>query len=248
MCLSTPAACGESQQLKHYGLRYCIMAALLTAVSAELQEVRHTASTSGEITLEGCPDHVSWKDAPFANELEPDVPTYVYWLRALFTPKETTTLVRTLMPASFSTAADSTDLLPSYEVYLLGAGKPADALQHDAARLARARALVLPRIEQCVLPFVRRKFGCPECVPCISLARRYKPTERTQIQSHRDALARVTLVIELQPGDASSPAAAAAAGGLFVKSSDAAAPSFVPMRAGDAFVHDYALLHGMQIN
>jgi hypothetical protein len=116
------------------------MAALLTAVSAELQEVRHTASTSGEITLEGCPDHVSWKDAPFANELEPDVPTYVYWLRALFTPKETTTLVRTLMPASFSTAADSTDLLPSYEVYLLGAGKPADALQHDAARLARARS------------------------------------------------------------------------------------------------------------
>ena len=143
VCLGTPAACGESQQLKHYGLRYCIMAALLTAVSAELQEVRHTASTSGEITLEGCPDHVSWKDAPFANELEPDVPTYVYWLRALFTPKETTTLVRTLMPASFSTAADSTDLLPSYEVYLLGAGKPADALQHDAARLARALSCCL---------------------------------------------------------------------------------------------------------
>ena len=215
-------------------MRCCIMAALLTAVSAELQEVRHVARTSGEVTLEGCPDHVSWKDAPFANELEPDVPTYVYWLRALFTPKETTTIVRTLMPASFSTAADSTDLLPSFEVYLLGAGKPAEAPQHDAARLARARALVLPRIEQCVLPFVRRKFDCPECMPCISLARRYKQTERTQIQPHRDALARVTMVLELQPGDASSPAAAAAAGGLFVKSSDAAAPSFVPMRAGAA--------------
>ena len=58
----------------------------------------------------------------------------------------------------------------------------------------------------------------------------------------------MTVVVELQPGDASSPAAAAAAGGLFVKSSDAAAPSFVPMRAGDAFVHDYALLHGVQLN
>ena len=178
----------------HFDVRSCVMPALLTAVSADLHEVRHTASTTGEVTLEGCPDHVSWKDAPFANELEPDVPTYVYWLRALFTPKETTMLVRTLMPASFSTAADSTDHMPSYEVYLLGAGRPADALPHDMARLARARALVLPRIEQCVLPFVRRKFGCQDCVPCISLARRYKPTERTSVQPRVEE-------IEYPPGD-----------------------------------------------
>ena len=38
------------QRLKHFGVRCCVMAALFTAVSAELREVRHTASTSGEVT------------------------------------------------------------------------------------------------------------------------------------------------------------------------------------------------------
>lgn len=207
--------------------------------------VRHSSRATGEISLDGCPEHVAWKDAPFPNALQPDDPSFVFWLRSLFTTKEAAVLTRLLMPAAFSTAADSTDHLPSYEVYLLGGGRVADAAAQDELRLERARALLFPRIEQCVTPFVRRKFECKACVPCTSLVRRYKPGERSQVRPHRDALSRVTVVVELQPGDASSPAAAAAAGGLYIQKSETSEQSVVPMRAGDAFLHDYQLLHGV---
>ena len=207
--------------------------------------VRHTGRTTEDISLDGCPEHVKWKDAAFPNALDPDRPSLVFWLRSLFTPAEAARLVRILMPAAFSTAADSIDHNPSFEVYLLGAGRAANAAPQDAARLERARELILPRFEQCAMPFLRRKFDCEACVPCVSLARRYKPSERKHVPAHRDSLAAVTVVVELQPADGSSAAAAAAAGGLFIQSAADAKRNGVPMRAGDAFLHGYTLLHGV---
>ena len=209
----------------------------------------HTSPSTDPRHLPGCPAHTRWKEAPFANALHPSNPTSVFWLRQLFTSAEAASLTRLLTSAAFSTAADSTDHEPSYEAYLLGAGSPSVAeAAGDAARLDAVRALLLPRLESCVTPFVRQKFDCPECVACTSLVRRYRRDERSQVRPHRDALSRVTVVVELQPGDASSPEAAAAAGGLFVQKAEADAPSIVPMRAGDSFLHDYQLLHGVQLN
>ena len=213
----------ESTESRRH-MRCCIMAALLTAVSAELQEVRHVARSSGEVTLEGCPDHVSWKDAPFANELEPDVPTYVYWLRALFTPKETTTIVRTrcLHPSAPRPTRPTPALFRS-TFSAPRSPRPRSTTQRGACARPRAAS-----IEQC--PAVRRKFDCPDCMPCISLAS--LQADRADPDASRRSRAR-----DMVPSCSRAtprPAAAAAAGGLFVKSSDAAAPSFVPMRAGAA--------------
>ena len=225
----------------------CLLVTTLALARSDMQAVRHKGSSTGFISLDGCPSHVSWRDAPFTNSLEPEKQSHVYWLRSLFTAKEAATLVRMILPARFSTAADSTDHLPSFELYLLGAGKPATAEPRDEARLERLRSLILPRVESCITPFLRRKFACEACLPCVSLVRRYKPTERSDVQPHRDALARVTVVVELQPADGSSPAAAARAGGLFIQTAEAAELSFVPMRAGDAFLHDFELLHGVKL-
>ena len=73
-------------------------------------------------------------------------------------------------------------------------------------------------------------------------------SERTLVRPHRDALARVTVVVELQPADGSSPAAAAKAGGLFIQKSEDSNVSMVPLRAGDAFLHDYSLMHVFQLS
>ena len=213
-----------------------VLVALQLPLTARAGAVRHSAAQTGEVSLDGCPEHVRWKDAAFPSALEPETPSYVYWLRSLFSAAEAASLVRTLTPTTFSTEADSIDHQPSYEVYLLGGGVPtaADASPRDAARLERARALVLPRFEQCVTPFLRRKFpGCEACVPCIALARRYKSSERTYVAAHRDSLSDVTVVVELKPANGSSPAAAAAAGGLFVQTSEESERNVVPMRAGE---------------
>lgn len=232
-----------------FALSSCGCGGLSVPVRAELRAVRHTSDAKNDaLSIDGCPGHVSWKDAPFPNALEPEEPSRVHWLRSLFTQQEAASVVRLLTPAVFSAAADSTDHLPAFELYLLGGGKPAAGEPGDAGRLEAVRSLVLPRIEACVTPFVRSKFGCAECLPCISLARRYTPSERTLVRPHRDALARVTVVVELQPADGSSPAAAAKAGGLFIQKSEDSNVSMVPMRAGDAFLHDYSLMHGVKLS
>ena len=85
------------------------LVALQQPLTAAAGAVRHAAPETGDLALDGCPSHVKWKDAAFPSALEPDTPSYVYWLRSLFTAAEAATLVRTLTPAKFSTEADSID-------------------------------------------------------------------------------------------------------------------------------------------
>lgn len=224
-------------------MRWLIVCA--TVAAGHAQATRHQQQrVTGEYTLDGCPAHVRWRDASFPNALMPDQPSTVFWLQSLFTPEEAVRLVKLLQKASFSDAADSTDHLPSYELYLLTGGQPASSSADGIGKAAalRIRALIMPRFKKCVLPFVREKFNCPACMPCISLARRYQPDERTEVQPHRDALARVTVVVELQPAQAGPKG-----GGLFIQQAEDAPTNFVPMRPGDAFLHDYELLHGVRV-
>lgn len=218
-----------------------VVATTLASVAHAQDEKRHTVRRhTGEIELDGCPAHVRWKDSPFPNALEPDRPSYVYWLHSLFSAPEAKELVQTLERASFSTAADSTDLQPAHEIYLLG---NTDGAHPDhRARIEKARSIVVPRFEQCVTPFVRRKFGCPKCVPCRSLIRRYRPHERTNVVPHRDTQADVTVVVELLPANPTQQG-----GSLYIQRSGEDEPNMVPLRPGDAFLHDYSLLHGVRL-
>ena len=50
----------------------------------------------------------------------------VFWLRALFSRAETASLIRLAEMSKFDTEPDSTDLLPSHELYLLQRGRPKD--------------------------------------------------------------------------------------------------------------------------
>ena len=76
-------------------LSSCGCGGLSVPVRAELRAVRHT-SKNGALTIDGCPGHVSWKDAPFPNALEPEEPSRVHWLRSLFTQQEAASVVRLL--------------------------------------------------------------------------------------------------------------------------------------------------------
>ena len=113
-------------------------------------------------------------------------------------PAEAHALIAIAEKHSFSEEPDSTDLLPSHELYLLQRGRPA---------VEPVWAAIGERVERCVLPFVRTKFGCPNCVPCVSMVRRYKASERLRVTTHRDIESSVTMVVELRPAGATPEAA-----------------------------------------
>ena len=96
------------------------------------------------------------RDAHFPNGLEPERPSLVFWLSALLTTEESSELVSFLeAQARFGTHADSTDLQPAYELYLLGRGKVAES----EAGAAEVWARIGRRVEDCVAPFVRCEPG-----------------------------------------------------------------------------------------
>ena len=96
-------------------LAWLLLAA--AACDAELQAKQRTGQGTAAVSLDGCPSHVAWRDAPFPSALEPGVPNYVFWLRQLFTAEEATGLARLLGGANFSDAADTTDHRPSHAVW-----------------------------------------------------------------------------------------------------------------------------------
>ena len=206
--------------------------ALLPTAQLRAQRVAAQHAT-GPYELTGCPSHTFWRDATFPTELEPDRPSFVFWLRALLSPAEAHALIAIAEKHSFSEEPDSTDLLPSHELYLLQRGRPA---------VEPVWAAIGERVERCVLPFVRTKFGCPNCVPCVSMVRRYKASERLRVTTHRDIESSVTMVVELRPAGATPEA-----GGLYIASSQEGETSFPTLRAGDAFIHDFGLLHGVRV-
>jgi len=201
--------------------------------SAIPQSVKKVARVTDDISLDGCASNVNWHDAQLPNELDPSKQTIVYWLRSLFRQDELDTIVKMLDVSSFGTHGDSTDSLPAYEMYLNANSDQSQVL----------KSFVMPRIESCVMPFVRKKYDCPECVPCVSIARRYNPNERSFMVAHRDTVSSVTVVVELKSAQPQP-----SAGGLFIKSSQQSDPAFPSLRPGDAFIHNYELLHGVSID
>ena len=180
----------------------------------------------------------------------------LFWLGSLFTAEEAAAVVELLAdaPRTFSTAPDSTDLQPAFEATLLNRGRVIDddddsslsAAGASAAAVARKAWLehaIGDRVRRCVTPFVREKFRCPKCVPCVSIARRYRQGERLQVSPHRDVQSLVTMTVELQHAQP-----APESGGLYLMSGDSGIPNYPFLRAGDAFLHNYELLHGVKVS
>ena len=79
------------------------------------------------------------------------------------------------------------------------------------------------------------------CRPCFSLVRRYLPNERTTHNIHRDGQALVTAVVGL------SDYGKDFLGGLYV-AANKMPRQVIPLRKGDVVMHQYDLLHGVQVN
>ena len=208
-------------------------------VTADFDALEVERRAKAAIDMAGCPERTQWQHATLPNELEPGIPSAVYWLLSLFSAEDTAEIVTYLREhATFSTHPGSTDMQPEFASYIYTHG----AVIEDAPWKNHIWIKLSELLASCVTPFVRQKFACATCVPCTSLVRRYRPKERKQIFAHRDAESKVTLVLELQPARP-----VGAAGGLYIMEGTEANRSFPALAAGDAFVHGHELLHGVYL-
>ena len=210
-----------------------------TSVAASYDSARATRATERASWASTLPFFDTADECPNATVLESTPSTLfagtdveLFGLPSLFSPEETAAIIAAAEREPFSTEGDSTDGLPSYEIYPMSEG---------TVILPELIALVSGRIERCVTPVVRARWRRDDLVPCTSLLRRYRPGERIEVKPHRDLQAAVTVVVELQP---------AAWGGLFTDATGHASPATMrpsDMRTGDAVAHDFQLLHFVHV-
>ena len=153
---------------------------------------------------------------------------------------------------------DTVDQAPTFQANIFEDGEP---------RLPELAELLTPIIEARLLPYVRAKFGRPDACVADCLLRRYMPGERTSLALHYDveAFATAILPLSIQQGEedaaaaddddddaAPTPPAAALStysGGLFVQGG----PSRRHRRSvrfaarGDVLVHQFDLMHGVEV-
>lgn len=99
-----------------------------------------------------------------------------------------------------------------------------------------------PLVEQALLPYVRRKFGCPGAALATARFRRYVPEERRFVPPHHEHGAFVAMALGLQDPQACT-------GGLFVQGSGRAFldRKFVQLGRGDVCVYRSDLHHGVEV-
>eukprot|EP00747_Dinoflagellata_sp_TGD_P217762 gnl/TRDRNA2_/TRDRNA2_90118_c0_seq1.p1 gnl/TRDRNA2_/TRDRNA2_90118_c0~~gnl/TRDRNA2_/TRDRNA2_90118_c0_seq1.p1 ORF type:complete len:541 (-),score=80.14 gnl/TRDRNA2_/TRDRNA2_90118_c0_seq1:200-1822(-) len=149
---------------------------------------------------------------------------------------------------------DTVDQRPTFEALLLRKGRWANESSEDddggspealtALRTIQAK-YILPLVENRVHPYIRSRLGCPTCVVCTSLVRRYVQGERREHPWHFDVEAYATVVVPLSPSGSYT-------GGLYLqKGFDRAAREYLeypgPLGQGDAVVHSYDLRHGVEV-
>jgi len=140
------------------------------------------------------------------------------------------------LPSTFSTAADSVDLLPSYEHYLHHQDLVLKSTPADKRLAAISNAI----IEERVLPLVQKMYHCSGCRVCTSLVRRYQPNQRTRHPPHFDTQAFITIVVHLTTHGVHFR------GGLYVRTMPGT-EEFVHAVAGDALMHQFDVEHGVWV-
>lgn len=148
-------------------------------------------------------------------------------------PDEVLGIFRAL-PPTFSTDADTVDLMPSFEYYVevKGGGNPPVP--------AQLREIYKRVTEERLLPYIRVRYGCPQCRVCTSLVRRYRSGERTQHPPHYDSHAFITVVVSLTERNAHFR------GGMYVRTNPGT-EKFIPGSLGEAIMHQHDLEHGVWV-
>ena len=150
-------------------------------VTADFDAFEVERRAKAAIDMAGCPERTQWQHATLPNELEPGIPSAVYWLNSLLSADDAAGIVAYLREhATFSTHPGSTDMQPEYASYIYTHG----SVNEDAPWKHQIWTKLSELLASCVTPFVRHKFACATCVPCTSLVRRYRPKERKQIFAH----------------------------------------------------------------
>lgn len=156
-------------------------------------------------------------------------------MRPMLSSQEVRRIVA-LLPREFDLDQADVEMIPKRWVVVEREGFAVEGRQAlaDAMR---------PVIEDRVLPFVRHRLDCPDCLVCSSIVRRYSHSlgERHRDPPHTDGQAFATLVVALNAAEVDYK------GGLYVIT-DPAKPITVAMRAGDAVLHGWDLQHGVHVH
>lgn len=133
---------------------------------------------------------------------------------------------------AYVTDPDSVDRTPTFEYYPFQNGQWVDQVM---------KPLLEDAIETKVLPYIRERYGCPDCAIADILVRRYLPGERRTHAVHFDGHAFVTAVLGLSNPDEYD-------GGLYVQpGADVASRMFFRIEPGDLVVHSFDLQHGVHV-
>ncbi|CAK9060750.1 unnamed protein product [Durusdinium trenchii] len=155
-------------------------------------------------------------------------------LKGLLTPKEVEGLLLHV-PEHFDLDRADVEMVPKRWIMLERAGRPVPQRELLVEKMR-------PYIEGRLLPYLRAHLGCPSCVVCSSIMRRYSMDlgERYRDPPHTDGQAFATVVIALNSAGRDYE------GGLYVVS-DPWRPLTVSLAGGDAVIHRWDLQHGVEV-
>ena len=145
------------------------------------------------------------------------------------------------------TNLDSVDNLPSLHVNLVVNGDPPTAENEHGLQdnMQAVFSLVKSPLYEELLPRVQELVGRPVCIDEVFIRRYGDDVGRTSISAHFDALSIATAVVALDDS------AANGTNGLFTTSTSASSHSalrrFFPLQRGDAVVHTWDVLHGVDV-
>lgn len=101
----------------------------------------------------------------------------LYILKSLIHPHTVSSLLEAAREGvvSFQAEPDTVDASASYLAVIIQDGKTIDQ---------RLASMLQPYLDECILPYVRQRYGCSSCVVADALVRRYLPDERTSLGRH----------------------------------------------------------------
>jgi TPR repeat protein len=210
--------------------------------------------------------YMDWKNTtvqlPFSKKSFTVAKGYVKWPRpinrvtkfsvipSVMTHQKVKNALKILRTVDFDIGLDTVDAMPTQELYIHKGGH--EMSTEDAGYQSRSGARskltkLLAPVEAIITEYVRHNWPqvCNKaldrkCRACFSLVRKYFEEERQSHMMHRDGQALVTAVVSL------SDYGRDFTGGLYV-AANGQGRQVIALRKGDVVLHQYDLLHGVQV-
>lgn len=217
--------------------------------TAKLAPIHAWRSQPSDVTL-SC-GHCLWKGVEATADIIGASGREMYLLPCLLTAEETLALHEAAANCDTYDIAqpDTVDKEPTFQANIFEAGE---------AVLGAVAELLEPIISERILPYVRAKFACPDACMGDALLRRYRAGERTSLNLHYDIQAFATAIIPLsiqqeRPLSSTAPVDGGQTtytGGLFVQGGASRASRRLVRfeHAGDVLVHQFDLMHGVDVH